>query len=489
LSGSTVYAGGAFTNIGGQPRRSIAALEASTGAATAWDPDANSTVSTLVVSGLTVYAGGWFTNIGGQVRHYVAALDASTGLATDWDPSAGSKVNTLALDGTTVYAGGFFTSIKGVPRGYIAAIDASTGFPSDWDPGANGNVYTLAVSGTTVYAGGMFTNIGGNDRNHIAALDPSTGQATGWDPNADGAVYALAISGSTVYVGGLFNYIAGVPRNNMVAVDAVTCFPTSWDPNADSTVYALAVESNRLYAGGSFQRSGSASQPYLAQFDGPTLVELGSFTAKASKAGILIEWLTLSEKDTAGFHLWRSTSRDGEYVRITVSLIPAEGDANSGAAYAFEDTDVFSGKEAWYRLEVVNTDSSSSFHGPVSAAANRHAITLLSPAPDAALPRRPRPTFRWEAKALERFRLEFSNRADFSATIPSGQLTSRDAGGPVASRWITAQSYRPGPKEWKAIQKLGRHGKPVYWRVTGKDGADREGLSEVRAFTVLYSDR
>ena len=41
MSGSTVYAGGGFTSIGGQARNSIAALDATTGAATAWDPNAS----------------------------------------------------------------------------------------------------------------------------------------------------------------------------------------------------------------------------------------------------------------------------------------------------------------------------------------------------------------------------------------------------------------------------------------------------------------
>ena len=35
----------------------------------------------LAVSGSTVYAGGSFTSIGGEERHGIAALDATTGLA------------------------------------------------------------------------------------------------------------------------------------------------------------------------------------------------------------------------------------------------------------------------------------------------------------------------------------------------------------------------------------------------------------------------
>jgi hypothetical protein len=39
VSGSTVYAGGSFTSVGGQARRNLAALNIRTGAATAFNPN------------------------------------------------------------------------------------------------------------------------------------------------------------------------------------------------------------------------------------------------------------------------------------------------------------------------------------------------------------------------------------------------------------------------------------------------------------------
>ena len=79
----------------------LAALDATTGAAIAWNP---TTVSALAVSGDTVYVGGGFTQIGGQARNNIAALDAGTGAATAWNPSADSTVSALAVAGDTVYA-------------------------------------------------------------------------------------------------------------------------------------------------------------------------------------------------------------------------------------------------------------------------------------------------------------------------------------------------------------------------------------------------
>jgi hypothetical protein len=117
-----------------------------------------------------VYAGGDFTSIGGQSRNNFAALDATTGLATAWNPNAISSVYDLALSGSTVYAGGSFSSIGGQTRNRLAALDTSTGLATAWNPNANGRVNALAVSGSTVYAGGNFTSIGGQSRNRFAAI-------------------------------------------------------------------------------------------------------------------------------------------------------------------------------------------------------------------------------------------------------------------------------------------------------------------------------
>jgi trimeric autotransporter adhesin len=266
VSGSTVYAGGWFAWIGGQSRTGIAALSASSGLATAWDPGVGGIVDALAVSSSTIYAGGSFTSIGGQTRNYIGALDASSGLATAWGADADGTVNALVVSGSTVYAGGDFDSIGGRTRNHVAALDAS-GAATAWNPNASGFVYTLAVSGSTVYAGGYFTSIGGQARNDIAALDAGSGLATAWDPNANDIVDALAVSGSTVYAGGDFTSIGGQTRNHIAALDAGTGLATAWDPNASTSVRALAVSGSTVYAGGWFTSIGGQTRNYIAALD------------------------------------------------------------------------------------------------------------------------------------------------------------------------------------------------------------------------------
>jgi hypothetical protein len=132
------------------------------------------------VSGSTVYAGGYFTSVGGQTRNRIAAIDA-LGNATGWNPDASGSgnfnVRALAVSGSTVYAGGYFTSIGGQTRNRIAALDAS-GNATGWNPTAGWNpdaypdeVYALAVSSGKVYIGGAFTNVGPYVLSNVARLN------------------------------------------------------------------------------------------------------------------------------------------------------------------------------------------------------------------------------------------------------------------------------------------------------------------------------
>jgi hypothetical protein len=126
-AGNTVYAGGNFLTAGGQSRRGIAALDATTGQATSWDPGIDRIfdeyyVHALAVSGNTVYAGGGFRVIGGQNRNYLAALDATTGRPTGWNPDLTASVLTLAVADSVIYAGGRFLAVGNEPAARFATI-------------------------------------------------------------------------------------------------------------------------------------------------------------------------------------------------------------------------------------------------------------------------------------------------------------------------------------------------------------------------------
>jgi hypothetical protein len=234
----TVYAGGGFETIGAnsQLRNGLAALDPATGNATLWNPDPHTlalpgSIRTLALGNEgTVYAGGTFTTIGGQPRQSIAALDPSSGLATSWSPDARGGTGAVGLahvlsialspDKETVYAGGDFTTIgaNDAARRNLAALNADTANASSWNPSPTSDtatdvVFALATAPDgTVYAGGDFRMIGANQlsRNALAALDPVTGNATSFDPGLDRGsgptiVQALATAADgTLYLGGYF---------------------------------------------------------------------------------------------------------------------------------------------------------------------------------------------------------------------------------------------------------------------------------------------
>lgn len=272
LSGDRVFVSGDFASIGGvpQPRRHIAALDTVNGEVLDWDPGANEVASVLLLERDTLYAGGYFTEVGGQPRNHLAAIDATTGEVRTWNPNADSWVLTMARSGNTVYMGGIFQKMGGQWRRGIAAVDAATGALTPWNPDTdNSTVDALLVDVSTVYVGGGFNQIGGQPRQGIAAIDATTGDATAWQSQitAWGApirVRALALQEGRLYVGGRFASIGGQPRICLAAVDTSTGLATDWDPGLDGLVWSLASNENTVYVGGGFSRAGGLPTAGLA---------------------------------------------------------------------------------------------------------------------------------------------------------------------------------------------------------------------------------
>jgi hypothetical protein len=124
----------------------------------------------------------------------------------------------------------------------------------------------------------------------------------------------------------------------------------------------------------------SASQDYTATPD-PTVISLVSFTAQAGSKYVKLAWTTGSEVDTAGFYIWKASSKDGDYQRLNSSIIPAAGLAPSGASYSCMDASIGNGETCYYMLEDVDMAGHSTFHGPVSASAGTSAILSFKAIP------------------------------------------------------------------------------------------------------------
>jgi PKD repeat protein len=195
VAGTTVYAGGSFSNARpagaspGQslmPRSNILAYNINTGVATSFAPTINGTVKALAVSpdGTRLYVGGSFNRVNGQTRFNFAAFDTATGALLDSVKPAigGSYVNAIVATSSTVYIGGLIGAAAGVTRKNLAAVSASNGALLGWAPTPDLQVdsMVLAPGGGKLIAAGRFETVNGSTSRGLAALDLSTGALLPW---------------------------------------------------------------------------------------------------------------------------------------------------------------------------------------------------------------------------------------------------------------------------------------------------------------------
>lgn len=217
-TGDRLYVGGSFGQIGGVERSRLAVLDPASGLllSTAAPVEGGDPgwVAALALVGDILYLGGDFTNVGGQARSNLAAIDVATGTVRLWNPGADGSVFALAVGGTTLYVGGQFSRTDGQARSALAAFDTSSGALRPWAPAITaeleGGITALAVQVDTVYIGGAFSGVDGRGRTSLAAIDPTSGAALDWSPLLLGqatnppVVYALASNGQRVVAGGFF---------------------------------------------------------------------------------------------------------------------------------------------------------------------------------------------------------------------------------------------------------------------------------------------
>jgi hypothetical protein len=142
-----VYFGGRFSQFGTPggplaPRNAIAAVDAVSAALLPWNPDVRSNgadcgsfcfVSALALDGDTLYAGGLFDSVGGQPRAGLAAVSASTGAVQAFDAALSRSAAVLAMArvGSVLTIGGQFERAAGARQTAIAAFDLSAAPPPD----------------------------------------------------------------------------------------------------------------------------------------------------------------------------------------------------------------------------------------------------------------------------------------------------------------------------------------------------------------------
>jgi hypothetical protein len=283
--GSTLFAGGSFSAVNGLTHKHLAAIQvANHSFVSPWKGTASGMVRDLAVSpdGTTLFAGGTFTNADGVASRGIAALNAATGTrTTTFDHSVDVGVMGLALTPDALLLSGTFTQVDGEPRASVAAISLSDYSLSPWAPrrfcSGCDTYWDVQTDGTWAYVAS--SGSGGN----FAAFNLVTGDQRWGYLHADGDVQAVWLPGDgKAYVGGHFGQQiastasskSAVPATLLAAVDLSTGLPdTSFSPRIYKTfpgVWTLNSTTGKLWVGGDFTgelaNGVNNHKPYLAAY-------------------------------------------------------------------------------------------------------------------------------------------------------------------------------------------------------------------------------
>lgn len=191
IAGSKVFAGGQFTNArpagaapgtNQVPRTNLLAYNLDTGVLDpSFAPTLNGRVKALALSpdGTTIYVGGAFTQVNGQARSRVAAFNVATGALLPWAPAVNSEVNALVATGSAVFIGGQFSRVGSVSRASLAAVHPTSGALLAWAPVADGIVQGLAIvkDESRIVVAGNFATLNGVSNRGLGAVTVADGAA------------------------------------------------------------------------------------------------------------------------------------------------------------------------------------------------------------------------------------------------------------------------------------------------------------------------
>jgi uncharacterized repeat protein (TIGR01451 family) len=115
----------------------------------------------------------------------------------------------------------------------------------------------------------------------------------------------------------------------------------------------------------------------------PTLAVVSSFDAYVLDGKVVVNWVTGSETNTAGFDVQRLDAFTREWVTVNAGLVPALFESPNGGSYTVVDESARTDRPTTYRLLELETTGATVIHGPYqvnprSALSKGQAYTELS---------------------------------------------------------------------------------------------------------------
>lgn len=425
---SRVYIAGNFSSVGGVNVARVAALDVQTCTVLPFRvPLPGSTVTALAVHGDTLYAGGLFKTVGGQPRQAFAAFNAGTGALLPWTadavratPGPGEaplpydmgegRAIAVSPDGSKVAIGGDLARVNGIESHSIAIVSGA-----DPATGSGGSVLRsygrhfipdTSITKTIIDGGdGKFyignEGSGGGVFDGRAAFSWDTGDQV-WRDTCLGATQSLVMHQGTLYSASHAHDCAGINafndgiRRYFLAQDPATMQIHGWLPLANDGIgegigpRALVVATgkatgtNYLWSGGEFTTINGRAQQGLTRF-GPQdtgLPPTPVVSAQATSDGtVQVRFRTVVDADDSDLTydvyrgnetkpIWSGVSRSLWWERPQVTFVDAA--VTPGSTYAYRVT----------ASDGTNTSArSAASSATVRAAAADYASTVRADAP------------------------------------------------------------------------------------------------------------
>ena len=251
-----------------------------TGVADSFDPNASSANSGVFAIAVQadgkILVGGDFVSIGGQTRNRIARLDAITGAADSFDPNANGAVYSIACSRTARFWWVAFLPPSAARPPFSCPARSRDRHADSFDPNVSNLVYTIAVQADgKILAGGDFSEpTASADRRAITS--PGSMAPPGWLIRSTRTQTVLSIrsrwrADGKILAGGSFNIVGGQTRSLFARLS-----------NDTAALQNLAVSQTAI----SWTRGGSSPQFTRVAFeystDNVSYTPLGIGTASGS---------------------------------------------------------------------------------------------------------------------------------------------------------------------------------------------------------------
>jgi hypothetical protein len=306
-SNGTLYAGGVFTNLDGNPDADrIAAYDGTWHGVGA--TRLTGIVRALTASGTDVYVSTDESNIAGDAKadHVVkwdgvtySSLGSNTAGTDGWMP-ASTTIQSMTVSGSLLFVAGGFSNANGqATADNVAFFDGTTwrriGSNGAGNGAWNGEGHALAVVNGLLYAGGSFTGAGGDTKAFFVASrsltlpDAEIGNSGGnyvgndvYSPSATGEVKTIHVArGSSQYFPILIHNDGLVPASfKLKGTGAATGYTLKFINFANNANITAAVKSG-TFSTGILAPGQSFAMKMVVTLAG-NAASTGTFTVKAS---------------------------------------------------------------------------------------------------------------------------------------------------------------------------------------------------------------